>query len=618
MIKKSILYLASHFFLCTLIFLCIQKPLFLLYNWGHGASACSLADWGQIYLHGIALDLATAGYLTVIPVLIILIYNILPTPPSRSSALSVYNGFIACLLALVTMADAALYEFWEFKLDRTVFFYLNDPKNAFASVSFGYLFVRLLGVGVLAVGYWLLLQLPVRFAGFRHARRDNRLLGVLVVLLAGGCVFASIRGLRIWPNTPGRAFYSKTAFHNHAALNPLFNLAYTSMQKKGFAEQFDFFDEEKRREIYAPLFPVGSVHTEKLLTKEKPNILLIVLEGVGAVFIDALGGMEGVAPHMSRLMRESVNFSRCDCSSFRTDRGIVCVLSGYPGQPTSSIMRYSHKIQALPGLPKTLREHGYDTQVLYASDMTFFNMSDYFIAVGHDKLVSQDNFPSSDRTTKWGVPDHKAFEWLYRDIRARQADGTPWYTTFLTVSSHAPWDVPYHRLDDEKLNAFAYVDQCVGDFIDSLKTTPAWDNLLVVVTADHGFNQQEIASPGFPHIPFFLLGGAVGAPRYIDRIVCQTDIPAILLGQLGIPHDSFTFSRDVLSETYTYPFSFNTFNNGFNFRDTTGCTVYDNNAARTLFNVRPDGTEDCSPDALRREERGKAILQTLYDDMDRR
>ena len=86
----------------------------------------------------------------------------------------------------------------------------------------------------------------------------------------------------------------------------------------------------------------------------------------------------------------------------------------------------------------------------------------------------------------------------------------------------------------------------------------------------------------------------------------------------GVQTCALPICRDVLSETYTNPFSFNTFNNGFNFRDTTGCTVYDNTASRALFNVRPDGSEDLTPDALRREQRGKAILQTLYDDMDRR
>lgn len=84
----------------------------------------------------------------------------------------------------------------------------------------------------------------------------------------------------------------------------------------------------------------------------------------------------------------------------------------------------------------------------------------------------------------------------------------------------------------------------------------------------------------------------------------QTDIAATLLGQLGLPHDDFPFSRDVMADTYTYPFAFNTFNNGFNLRDSTGCTVFDNVAGRALYGA----------DSLR-EEKGKAILQTLYDDL---
>ena len=44
----------------------------------------------------------------------------------------------------------------------------------------------------------------------------------------------------------------------------------------------------------------------------------------------------------------------------------------------------------------------------------------------------------------------------------------------------------------------------MGDFIDRLQATPAWDNLLVVCTADHGFNHWDITSPDFPHIPFLV------------------------------------------------------------------------------------------------------------------
>ncbi len=606
MIKKTIKYLGLHLLLCSCIFWFIQKPIFMLYNWNHGASACSFSDIMQIYYHGFALDIATAGYLTAIPFLLMGVYMMFPYFNPRKILL-VYNAVISFLVALITLADASLYEFWEFKLDATIFFYLDDPKNVFTSVSIFYIIIRFVALIILSYIYYLILSIPVRKANFKAPDRCNRLYALVAFILAGGAIFAVIRGVRIWPNTPGRAFYSKVAFHNHSALNPIFNLAYTSGKTEDFSKEFNFFSQEECDRIYAPLFPNEGV-TQSLLKVEKPNILFIVLEGFGACFVEELGGLKDVGPNISRLCKESVNFTQCYCSSFRTDRGIVSTLSGYIGQPTTSIMRYSYKIKSLPGLPKSLRENGYSTQVLYASDMTFFNMSDYFISAGHDKLISQDDFPASDRTTKWGVPDHIAFEWLYNDIQQKyeQNEG-PWYTTFLTISSHTPFDVPYNKLSDEKQNAFAYTDQSLGDFIDKLKQTPAWDNLLIVCTADHGFNHQEIASPDFPHIPLLLMGGAIKEPCNIDKIVCQTDLPATILGQLGIEHKDFVFSRDVMADTYIYPFAFNTFNNGFNFRDSTGCTVYDNTAGLALF----------GEDRVR-EEKGKAILQQLYKDLSER
>lgn len=606
MIKRTVIYVVLQYLLCLSIFLCIQKPLFLLFNWNHGTSACTFHDFAAIYYHGFALDVATAGYLTVLPWLLLLAHLIFPAFNPRRIIIA-YDACIATLLAVATLADASLYEFWEFKLDSTVFFYLNDPKNAFASVSGWYILIRSIAIVLLSVVVYFILTLPANRIKFHPAPGCRRIPSLLIMLLLGGCLFGTIRGVRIWPNTPGRAFYSKIAFHNHAALNPLFNIAYTSMQKEEFDKQFQFFTQEKCERIYAPLFPRQG-KTKHILKTTRPNILVIVLEGFGACFIEELGGLKEVGPNISRISKESVNFTHCYCSSFRTDRGIVAALSGYLGQPTTSIMRYSHKIQSLPGLPKTLKKYGYKTEVLYASDMTFFNMSDYFISAGHDKLISQNDFPRSLRTAKWGVPDHEAFNWLYQDIQQNKGhQKEPWYTTFLTLSSHTPFDVPYHKLEDEKLNAFAYTDSCLNDFVERIKKTPAWDNLLIVCTADHGFNHREITSPDFPHIPMLLSGGAIKEPCRIDALMSQTDLPAILLGQLDIPHEEFIFSRDVLADTYTYPFSFNTFNNGFNFRDSTGCTVYDNVANKALT----------GPDE-RREDTGKAILQTLYKDLSKR
>ena len=619
--KKDICYLAWLFCGFLLFFLGVQKPLFMLYNRGFGGTSMTNSDLMDIYSNGLAIDVATVGYLLVVPLLLIgLHWCFTRWNPRRW--LMVYCGIMAVALSLAALADASLYEFWEFKLDRMAFFYLGDPKDAFASVSVGYLVLRFVAWVLLAVLTYYLLAWPmilsgrksVRNTGSRSRKKGLWVAKVLLFMVLCGAEFAMIRGLRIWPNTPGRVFYSKITYYNHAALNPVFNLFYTLTKKEDDYRQFDAFDEEERARLMEGLFPTSADSTEILLNIQRPNVLVIVLEGFGSCFVDGLGGdVKEVGVNISRLLPDAICFTNCYCGSFRTDRGIVCSISGYLGQPTTSIMRYAHKIKNLPGLPKTLKQYGYQTQALYGGDISFFNMSEYFITSGHDRLVSQDNFPAADRSTKWGVPDHVAFQWLFEDIQQKhQQQQEPWYTTFLTISSHNPFDVPYHRLssstdindDAVKFNAFAYTDSCYGDFIDRLRETPAWDNLLIVTVADHGFNWRPMNSPDFPRIPFLMMGGAVREPKRIETLMSQTDLPAIVLGQMGIPHEDYTFSRDVLGDTYRTPFAFNTFNNGFNLCDTTGCTVYDNVARRAVSGADPH-----------REAMGKAILQTLYHDM---
>lgn len=600
-------YLTLHFLLVLATFLCIQKLFFIFYNVNLVKDGVAGENLLSIYYHGFALDAATAAYLTI-PASVAVACSIFKNTSRYVTIIKAVNAIIAILLSITTIADASLYEFWEFKLDATAFMYVSDPQNAFASVSYGYLAVRLLLILVFAYIFYRIVNLSLAVKPFCSPVSMHRWIACIVWIITAGVLFCLIRGVRIWPNTPGRAYYSKVAFFNHAAVNPLFNVIYSLTHNEMFSTQFRFYDEEECRKITEGLFPTSGQTVDTLLTNNRPNVLFVVLEGFGGLFVENLGGMKDVGVNVSRISSQGINFRQCYCSSFRTDRGIVSAISGYLGQPTTSIMRYTHKVKTLPGLPKTLKKYGYETQVLYASDITFFNMADYFIASGHDKLISQDNFPLSQRTCKWGVPDHIAFEWLYNDIMEKEREGKrPWYTTFLTISSHTPFDVPYKKLKDEKLNAFAYTDDCFGKFIEKLRKTKAWDNILIIVSADHGFNHREIASADFPHIPFFLIGGAVKESRSLETLMSQTDIPATILGQMGIPHSDFIFSRDVTADTYRYPFAFNTFNDGFNFRDSTGCTVYDNVAKKAISGG--DG---------RREKLGKSILQILYDDLDKR
>lgn len=234
---------------------------------------------------------------------------------------------------------------------------------------------------------------------------------------------------------------------------------------------------------------------------------------------------------------------------------------------------------------------------------------DYFYACGHKSYTSLTDFPDVKQSWRSGVPDGRTFDWLYDNIMHRKA-GQKWMMSFLTLSSHDPFTVPYKRLKDKRDNAFAYTDSCVGAFVDKLKKTPQWKNTLIVLTSDHSFiytPQIDVTDTVYAHIPIMFLGGAIEKPQRVNRIVSQVDIAATLLSLMHLPHIQFPFSKNVLSKDYTYPYAWNCYNNGFMFRDSTGCTVYDMNQNKVTYGY----------DKVRLEK-AKAYVQKIYEDLNRR
>lgn len=607
--KKRIAYISLYFFTVLLIFI-LQKPLFMLYN-GSIEKGFGFADYMQVMVHGASLDAATAGYLTAFPFLLVLISIWFRKFPLKK-ILYGYYILAAALISIIFVVDIALYTFWGFKLDASVFLYIDSPKEALASVSVGFILLRVLAILLLiALNSWVLLKItPSVLTATR-----KRIAGTAGMLLLGGVLFIIIRGgVTESTSNIGQVYFSNEPFLNHSAVNPDFSLLSSMGKSQDFASEFNFFDEEKRAALFDGLYPTtdGDSIIQVLNTK-RPNILIILMEGFGGAFVEPLGGLPDVTPHFNRLSKEGIFFTNCYANSFRTDRGTVCTFSGYLGLPTASVMKIPAKSRTLPAIAEGLSKAGYKTDFLYGGDINFTNMKSYLLSTGYQRLTANTDFSLAEQTSNaWGVNDDITFEYLYNQLRNRKEEG-PWHTAFLTLSSHEPFEVPYHRLEDKIPNAFAYTDECLGKFIDRLKQTPAWKDLLVICLPDHGFyypREGSNAMPRFYHIPLLWLGGAVKQPMQVDKIMNQTDLAATLLGQLGLEHTAFTFSRNVLGSDYKYPFAFYSFNNGFSFRDSTGVTVFDNNSGSILFD-EPEADES-------RLDKGKAILQTVYDDLGNR
>ena len=616
--KKRLLFLLTSYIM-WLPLLAIQKPIFLCYHQDL-ANGCTLNDYLQVITHGLLLDCTIAGYLTVLPLLMTLISVWLPGTGYRK-LLKGYFSCMAILIAAIFAVDVALYGYWGFRLDATLFFYLQSPGDAMASVPMGQFFAQLLLFAIYAAGmYWVLKRFIVPL--FPDTAVEKPVVGSVGILFLAGLLFIPIRGgVTTSTANVGMVYFSNNQFLNHSAINPCFSLLASLSKQQDFAAQFDFFPEEERKEIFEDLLnrsPQGlDKENQKKCTndsgliqlhEEKPNILIILTESFSA---NALDPTQDIMPNYNRLRNEGIFFSNLYANSFRTDRGIVATLNGYLAQPTTSIMKYPAKSQTLPSIAKVLTTNGYVADMLYGGDINFTNMQSYFYSSGYSRITADRDFPITSRLSKWGANDDITFRHLYKEIKNRDTQ-SPWLTTFLTLSSHEPFDVPYHRLDEVGLypNSVAFTDSCIGNFIDQLKKLPVWKNTLVILVSDHGYPYPADVKNEEPRryqIPMLWLGGVIQKPAVITRYANQTDLAATLLHLLGLPHEDFTFSRNIFSPDYP-EYAFYTYSNGFGFIDSTGVTVYDNEGNKPIIESTQEGSD-------LRIRKGKALLQTLYDDL---
>lgn len=607
---QFIVYTVMHFLGCMLFFLCIQRPMFIVYNIKTSRDKIHFKDLCQIYRYGYKTDLAVAAYLTAIPLLLSWIHLLLPIFNLRTLII-VYEIAAAVAVSLLSVADTALYRFWQFKIDKSVLVYLRNLKGAFASVSIAYIIAAFAFVTIVWAIYFAIMDGALIISGISNNNLwlngvMQYLCAVVIGVVLCGLLFLAIRGINSRPNSPSIAYYSCNMFFNHAAINPGYNFIYSLSIKEEYKGKFKFFDEETCQNEAKKMFPTSGNTVRKLLNTDRPNIVLIIWESLCAEYVEAIGGKKGVTDNITRLSKEGVLFTNMHATSFRTDRGIVAILSGIIGQPTTSLIKYTKKLPNIPALPRTLKSLGYSTTIMHGGDLSVLHKSDYYAASGMDTLIGQSDFTDKAPTCRWGIHDNYMFDRLYDRVVDSPAQGAPWMITLQTLSSHQPFEVPYHRLEHKISNSYAFVDDALGRFVDKVKKTSQWDNLLIIVTGDHGMNDNDVPLEHHhqSHIPLLLLGGAVKEPAIIDDIVCQTDLPATILGQMGVDHSDFTFSRDITADTYTDPFAMHSFTNGFVFSDLSGYTEYDLISDKAIKNDDHD-----------RQHKGKIILQYLYSDL---
>lgn len=558
-----------------------------------------------VIVHGLKLDVAIAGYLTLIPTILLGI-TLWWQGKLMIWIWKVYFAFTSLVTSLMYVTNLGLYGYWGFPLDNTPLLYIKtSPTDAMASLTWWQMMAALLAVTIVTAGIYYLFRKSTNmlrlFAPDKRRTLAKCSAYTVVLLVLGGTLIIPIRGgFETGTNHTGTVYFSQNMRLNHAAVNPIFCFVESvSHQRQKLSTMYRFMDAEKADSIFSTMTHTA-LRTD--VSKHNYNVVLISLEG----FSDSIMHVPGVTTYLNRLAEEAVYFPNFYANSTRTDRALTCIHSGLPAQPTMSIMDLPKKSTALPSIARTLSRNGYATVFYYGGDINYSNMQSYFIGTGFQHIVSLNDFPLKLRRCKWGVADEDVYSRLLEDLRNVSTE-KPFFYSLMTESSHEPYDVPnYRRLSDERLNAFAYADECLGKFIASMRTLPCWKNTIVVIVSDHlGVYPENIDNYQLwrYHIPLVITGGAMSYISVTDekrlQVASQIDISATLLGMLGIRHDEFIFSKDILDATSPH-FAFFSFPDAMGLVTSNGSCIYDNVTKKCR------GTSEYEPQV-------KAYLQKLYD-----
>jgi phosphoglycerol transferase MdoB-like AlkP superfamily enzyme len=586
------------------------KFVFIAYHF-ETYSSFTFKELLNVFVFGTRLDLSFAAYLSIVPLVFLIISSIFYKFPLLSF-IKGYTSGIIILLAITHIVDLEIFKTWGFRIDTTLIKYLTTPKEAIASAGAApVLLLTVLLIISIVFSYTIFKAIVIR-PYFELRQRSN--VAFLTLLLIGGVLILPIRGgLQLAPINQSSVYFSNDQYLNQAAINAPWNFSYSIIENNHNEENpFIYQSVEEVQQRMDVLYPTQDSASLSVIKNKRPNIILIIWESFTAKTVEKLGGRKGITPNFNSIIKEGIFFDNFYASGDRSDKGLIAILSSFPAQSTTSIMRKTNKAAKLPSLAKSLKANDYSSYFYYGGEPEFANIKSYLINSKYDQLITKDYFPPESWNSKWGAHDEVVFDKLLSDAHESRQ---PFFSTLFTLSSHEPFEIPMKPLlkgkDEETLflNSIHYTDSCLGAFIDKAKKELWWDNTLIIITADHGHRLPGGMVNHYPDefkIPMLWVGGALAKKDTIISVISsQTDIASTLLNQLNINSEEFNYSKNLLS-TPGNIFAYYAFKNGFGYITESGKLVFDNVSKNALLKDSSITEEDV--------RNGKAYLQYSFQD----
>lgn len=591
----------------------IERITFFVYHF-EKIKSDSFNEYLLLFIKGIRLDLSMIGYFLLIPTLLLIVNLFISNKKVLNRIVNIYSLVLLIIVIILGIIDLNIYSEWGTKINsRAIEFLILSPGEAMASSASSPLFSSFLIILFqFSICYYIFKKISIL-----EYHKENIFIQILIIpIIAFVSVMMLRGGLQLAPINQSAVYFSNKNAVNHAALNTEWNLMHSVIENHFSTENpYVFMPDNEAQNIIDSLYKNDNQKLEQILTKERPNIVFIILESYTSDVVESFGGEKNVSPFIHKYASSGLKFSNIYASGDRTDKGMIAILSAFPTQAVRTIIQQPDKFEKLPAIPKILKSNGYTTAFYYGGESEFANFKSYLISTQFEKIIDKNDFNSNQMNSKWGAHDGFLFDKALEDMRQLKE---PFMSTILTLSSHEPFEVPIpNKFNGDDLpskfrKAANYTDLCFGEFMAKAEKENWYKNSLFVVVADHGHRLPKEYDNAYDYrkfrIPLFFYGDVINDKynkKTIDKIGSQTDIASTLLSQININDSSFHWSSNLLDNSNA-GFAFYSYDNGIGWVDNQNIINVDNVRKEIIFQ------KSDSLNTIQKKKTAQAYMQSVF------
>ena len=306
---------------------------------------------------------------------------------------------------------------------------------------------------------------------------------------------------------------------------------------------------QETKDVLAPFFNIQD---------EKPNIVIIMAEGLGSDFIGN-NSYAGFTPFLDSLTTKSLYWENFVSNTGRTFGVASSLLASLPYGEKGFL-----EMSSLPShisLMSVLKANDYTTSYYCGDDSSFDRKINFLEYNEIDHVTDVKKFGPGYVKTKensggfsWGYPDAEIFKKTLSELDSKKM---PRLDVIMTLSNHEPFEFPskdvYLKKVDNILNtnsslkvkkeevgaykdifaALLYTDTSIKNFVEAYSKRPEYKNTIFIITGDHRLipipQKDELCRF---HVPLFIYSPMLKKAEKFKSVSSHWDVTPSLLAFL--------------------------------------------------------------------------------------